>query len=84
LETRAERDAAADYPALHIRENWALEGASFQRPPGLRLRSLAVFDWPIHPHITCVDAFHRPAASVSLDDYWCSQSLEYFDEPTQR
>ena len=55
-----------------------LEGASFQRPPGLMLRSLVVFDRPSHPHVTCVEASHRRTASlVGLDDDWRSESQEY-------
>jgi hypothetical protein len=59
--------------------------AIFQQPPGLRLRSLVVFDQPSHPHVTYVEAPHRPAAPmVGIDDYWRSQSPKYFDEPTLR
>ena len=71
-------------PRIAHSRNWALEGTSFQQPPGLRLRSLVVFDRPNHPRITFVEASHRPAASAGLDDSWRAQSLEYFDEPTLR
>ena len=72
-------------PRIAHSGNWTLEGASFQRPPALRLPSLAVFDRPSHPHVAYVEAYHPSAASmVGIDDYWRSQSPEYFDEPTLR
>ena len=55
---------------LNVRWRNERPSASFQRPSGLRLRSLVVFDRPSHPHVTCVEAPHRPAAYlVGLDDH---------------
>ena len=70
---------------LNMRWRNERPSAIFQRPPGLMLRSLVVFDRPSHPHVTCVESSHRSAASlVRLGDYWRSQSPEYSDEFTLR
>ena len=53
-----------EFPRIAHSRNGALEGASFQRPPGLRLHSLAVFDRPTHPPARSV---RRSLTSLPID-----------------
>ena len=87
LETRREWDAAADFPALCIREivPCGCEFPATARPQYTLTRRLRPAR---HPCITCFEASHRLPSTCCFgppfDDSWRSHSLELFDEQTLR